>query len=455
VRVFRAAVRTALLVLCVTPAWATEVKLWPLFRYKSDPATDQMRWTALGPFLEFRRSLETRDLFVRPFLHLHQKRGGRPDDRSEILYPLASTRWQDDYQSFRFLLFSYRTRPLDEPTSTGETAPSAWTSRWNLFPFVFYRHSPERGTRFSVVPFYLDLDDFLGYEHVKMVMFPAYLRLTEPRVEHRWYGFPFVSTVGGPDGRGVRVFPFYGDDEIVGVERTRYVMWPFHVRHERLVPGYGWEQRQVDFPVFASIDGAGRSTRTWGVTAYTHTIDERNGIEHVGAPWPFVVRQRNLGEDEYHVWRLFPFYGRSDRRGISSRFYAWPAYRTKRQDVDEFHYWRRDALLLLWRRQHLHNEVSGRDEDLLTIAPLLRSEWQDGRAFGQMPALVDSLIPKNRGTLALWAPLYALFRWDTRPTGERDWNLFWGLVAREGGALRGPWHLELSEPVAPGEPRGS
>lgn len=447
----RLAAGIALLLVSATPAPAIDIKLWPLFRYKSSADTDEMRWTAFGPLLEFRRSLETRELFVRPFLHLHQKRGGIPDDRSELLYPLIATRWQPDYQAFRFLLFTYRSRPPEE-AKAGETPPEEWTSRFNLFPFVYYRHSPERGTQLSVAPFYLDLDDFIGYEHVKMVMFPAYLRLTEPRVEHRWYAFPFVSTVGGTDGRGVRVFPFYGDSEITGVERTRYVMWPFHVRQDRLVPGYGWEERRLDFPVFASIDGAGVHTRAWGVMAHTHTIDERNGIEHVGAPWPFAIRQRNLGEDEYHVWRLFPFYGRSDRFGISSRFYAWPAYRTKQQDVDDFHYWRRDALLLLWRQQHVHNEASGRGEDLLTIAPLLRSERENGRAFGQMPALVDSLIPKNRGALASWAPLYALFRWDTRPTGERDWNLGWGLFAREAGELRGPWYLDLSDR---GEPRGS
>jgi hypothetical protein len=450
-----AAAWLAFRVLCAAPAGATEIKLWPLFRYASDPVGDQMRWTALGPLLEFNRTAGARDLYVRPFLHVHQQRTGDRNDRSDILYPLAATRWQNDYQSFRILLFTYRSRPPQKAGNAPEAPPAEWTSRFNLFPFVYYRHSPTRGTRLAVAPFYLDLDDFLGYEHVKMVMFPAYLRLTEPRVEHRWYGFPFVSTVGGVAGRGVRIFPFYGEEEIEGEERTSYVMWPFHVRRDQLVPGYGWEHRRIDFPVFAAIDGAGRRTRSWGVTAYTHTIDERSGLENIGAPWPFAVRQRNLGEDEYHVWRLFPFYGRSDRRGISSRFYAWPAYRTKRQDIEEFHYWRRDAGLILWRRQHLHNEISGRDEDLLTIAPILRSEVQDGRAFGQVPALLDSLIPKNRGALAMWAPLYALLRWDTRPDGERDWNLLWGLVAHEKGELRGPWHLELGEPPARGEPRGS
>jgi hypothetical protein len=67
----------------------------------------------------------------------------------------------------------------------------------------------------------------------------------------------------------------------------------------------------------------------------------------------------------------------------------------------------------------------------------------DGRRFGQAPALADSLLPKNRGVLESWAPLWALYRWDTRPDGVRDWNVAWGLAAREDGRLRGPWHLDL------------
>jgi len=35
-------------------------------------------------------------------------------------------------------------------------------------------------------------------------------------------------------------------------------------------------------------------------------------------------------------------------------------------------------------------------------------------------------------------------RWDTRPDGARDWNLLWGLAAREDGRLVAPWHLELA-----------
>jgi hypothetical protein len=439
------------------PARALDVKLWPLFRWAHDEQTDELRWSFFGPLLEFRRTAEARDLLIRPLLRLHQRRGALRDDRADILYPIAASRWEDDYQSFRFLLFTYRTHPRPGAApAPGETPPPAeWTSRFTLFPFVFYRRSPERGTRLSVLPFYLDQDDFLGYDHVTAVMFPLYLRLAEPDVERRYFPFPFVSTVGGAAGHGFRLFPFWGETEIAGRQRTRYVLWPFHVRTEQLVPGYGWERRRIDFPVFSAIDGAGRRTRSWGVFAYTHTVDERRGIEHTGAPWPFVVRQRRLGASEYEIWRAFPVYGRSDVRGISSRLYAWPAYRTKRQDVDDFHYERHDVGLVLWRHLDQENERSGRHTRLTTLFPVLRSEEEEWRHFGQSPALVDSLLPRNRGVLALWAPLWGVWRWDTRPDGARDWNLLWGLVAREDGRLVGPWHVDLGRRAAREASRGS
>lgn len=424
---------------------ALDVKVWPLFRYAR--VGDTVRWSVLGPFVEFTRTPERRDLRIRPVLWLVQHRGPAHDDRAEFLYPIASSRWEEGYQSFRLLLFSYRTSP--EPGTThapGELPPpELWSSRFTLFPLIYYRRRPAEGMRFSFFPFYLDIDDFLGFDNVRAIMFPAYLRLREPRVERRYYGF-FVSTVGGPDGRGFRVFPFYGTKEVVGRERTRYVLWPFHIRSERLVPGYGWETRHVDLPILATIDGPVRTSRAYGVFAHTHTIDEQRGIEAIGAPWPLYFRSRRLGESTYRIWRLVPFYGRSeDDGGITSRFYAWPAYRTKAQDVDAFHYRRDDVLLIAWRRQTLESGDTGRRERLLTVLGALRSERENARRFGQTPAVFDSVLPKNRGVLALWAPLYGIFRWDTAADGSRDWSLLWGLVAREHGHLRGPVHVDLGD----------
>ena len=438
-------------------ACAFDVKLWPIFRYARDDARGQLRWSALGPLIEYAQTPDTRDLRIRPFLSIHQRRGATPDDSADIVYPLASSRWTAGEQSFRFLLFTYRTQvkrsvpePQPEPNAAPDEVGVPYASRLTVFPFVFYRHEPETGSTLSVFPFWLDLDDVAGFEHVRAVMFPAYLELTEPRVERRFHPFPFVSTVGGADGDGLRLWPFWGRTEIAGRERSRYVLWPFHVRSEVLVPGYGWERRRVNFPVWSAIDGEARTSRAWGTLAYTHTVDRRQDDEVTGSPWPFVLRAKRIGAPDYYTWRLVPIYGRSDRDGVSSRFWAWPAYREKHQDVEGFHYTRRDSFFLLWRRQTLDDEETGRHERLHTLFPLLRAAAENERRFGQVPAIFDSLMPQNRGVLNLWAPLWAFARWDTRPSddagdGTLDWNLAYGLVAREDGHLLGPWHLALDD----------
>jgi hypothetical protein len=93
------------------PAAALDVKVWPLFRYARDEARDETRWTILGPFVEFTRTPAYRELHVRPVLSLRQGRRGGHDDRADVLFPLASSRWQDDYRAFRFFLFTYRSTP--------------------------------------------------------------------------------------------------------------------------------------------------------------------------------------------------------------------------------------------------------------------------------------------------------------------------------------------------------
>ena len=430
----------ALAALASAPAAALDVKLWPFFRYARNDDRGELRWSALGPLIEYVRTPELQDLRIRPFLWLTRRLGSDPDERMEILTPIVSARRQGDDESLRFLLLS---RHWTAPRA-GAVQP---TSSFTFFPFVFFRSDAAHGTHLGVLPFYLDLTDVFGYERVRTVLFPAYLELDEPRVERRFYGFPFVSTLGGTDGSGWRVWPFYGSTAVAGQERTRYVMWPFYVENERLVPEYGWEHRLLVLPVYAALDGEERTSRGYGVLAYTHTVDQREGYEAIGSPWPVVFRDRRLGEEGYRVWRLAPFYGWSDRDGIRSTFVLWPLYRTTDQEDGDFHFHRRDGLLVLWRHQRERDPGTGHTRALDTLLGVLRSDAVNGRPAGQVPALMDSLLPANRGVLAMWAPLWGVFRWDTSPDGHLDWSLLWGLVSRERGHLRPPWFIDRAPPT--------
>src|SRR5262249_31498651 len=98
---------------------------WPFFRYARDDERGLMHWSAFGPLLEYTSTPERRDLWVRPVLGLHQRRGTARDDRADIFYPLASSRWRDDYQSVRFLLFPYPPRPAGPRGPARRTGPAA------------------------------------------------------------------------------------------------------------------------------------------------------------------------------------------------------------------------------------------------------------------------------------------------------------------------------------------
>lgn len=424
--------------LAPAPAVAGEFKLWPLFRVASAPREGLLRWTALGPLVEYFRTPDGFTLHIRPLLTLERHNTQPSDVRADLLFPLARWRATDDDFSLRFLLFTYRTKHVPAAPGTSESA-------LGIYPFAFLRRDA-RGTSGGVFPFYLDLHDVLGYDRVQTVLFPAYLRLDTPRVERRFYLFPLASTMGGPDGSGGTAFPFYGDTTERDQDHTRWILWPWHIRREHKLLDGGWAIDRVDLPFVASSERPGVHTRGYGLIGLTHTVDERAGTEAIGSPWPLVLRMRRLGEDAWFTWRAAPLYGRTDIDGFSSRFYAWPLYRWRRLTTANSLFERTDVLLLLWRWQH-ERLPSGRNQIVHTLFPLWRAAIDDQRHYGQAPALVDSILPTNRGVLDAWAPLYGLLRWDTGPQGTLDWNLLWGLVTRDQGVWHGPitWRPEAPD----------
>jgi len=412
--------------LAAAPAVAARVDIWPLFHLRSDAQRGLLRWTALGPLLEYRRTPERQELFLRPVLWLarHQDSG---QERAELFFPLVALRREPGFRSARLLLLS------------GQHDDGA-TDRLALFPLLFWRRQVAYGASLGILPWFLRQDQRFGFDEVDTIAFPLWLRVRSGGVDRRFHPFPFVSTVrgAGRDASGLRIWPLAGCTDIPGQERTRYALWPLWIDQDRWTPGYGLERRRVRFPLWSALDGKGRHSRGWGMLAYTHTIDQRLGSEAIGSPWPLVLRERPLGETRWRTFRVAPFWGRSDDGQRRSRFWLWPLLRSSEEDLDEFHARRRDLLLVLGRLQWQWDETRGHEESLATLFPLGRHLHRNGAMSGQVPALVDAFTPRNRGVLALWAPLWAVMSWEAPPGAPLDWTLGWGVLAREHGQLRGP-----------------
>ncbi len=417
---------------------ARHLKVWPFFEYRADPAAQTQQLKILGPLFEYRTDADFLFLFLRPLLSIRQARAGH-DDEVRVLYPLLTSRWRDDEQRTLGLggVFSYR-------TTTAEDGRSLTSQNFRAFPFYFYRWDrPAETGRLSILPFYADLDDFLGFERVQMVAFPAYLRLRKPLVDRHYVLFPFFGTVGGALGSGVRVWPFYGRKTLGATYDSGFVAWPFYVWETNRVQDEV-EEHTLVFPLWSRVRGPRRESMAYGVLLYTHSVERDTALETWGFPWPLWLYQRNDATGERTTLRLFPFYQDRHQGDLDARFVAWPLYRHRTFDDDAFTYERTDGLLVLYRDERRAHRASATRGRLRTLFPAFRAEAEDGWEEGAAPALFDAVLPRNPAIRDLYAPLWELYAWRGAEDAQR-WSVAWGAVAAAPDDRAYPWHFALDE----------
>ena len=421
----------AALALLLRPASApaSELRLWPLVDYESRAGSARLR--LLGPLVEWTRERERSTFSLRPLLRIE-----REDGRTEgsLLYPVATwSRTPDDFFVRLFGLASYQ-------RSARSSEPSPWTRELTVFPLVFYRESPATGRSLSVLPLYADLPGFAGYERIRMALFPLWLRLEEPLERRTWLPFPFVSVAGGTLGRGFRLWPLWGHTAVGGESETRFVAWPFWIRHVEHPGQAGAVTTRISWPLFSLIDGPRVTSRTWGyllvIPLYTHTIDREAGTATTGFPWPFWTTQRSLATGELLSARFTPFWQDRRTESLRSRFVMWPFWRHREGLGESAGYERTDVFFFVWRDQ---SEKDGARR-LRVLFPFWRSETSPDDADAQALTFLDGIFPRNEDLRAVWAPLWRL--WGTSGRGaEARHELLWGLAGWHGGRFRPPLSL--------------
>jgi hypothetical protein len=430
----------ALVLLGASPTTATDLNLWPLLSYERDGGVRRLR--LFGPLFAHERTSDASRLALRPLFYL--RRAAAPaESQFTLLYPLVIARWHaaalDERRGavtdIRILgLFSIERR------SEVEERRERFERRVTLFPFVFYRSSPARGRSLSVLPLYADLRAFFGYERIRMLAFPLYLRLDEPLSTRTWLPFPFVSWAGGPLGRGWRVWPLYGHQEVGDAARFRYVLWPLYIRSERHVGRAEHETREVLGPFYWRTDSPTLRSRSYAVF-FTHTVDRNAGTETWGFPYPLWLYQLDLESRARRTIRLAPLYGDRRQDELHTRFYLWPLYRSRHVLEDDYRFARHDVLLTLWRTIDEEQIERGHQRRLSTLFPLWRASVADGERRASTLALLDALIPRNEPIQALYAPLWQLFTHRRDQEHAPRWSLLWDLVSSAGGRLRYPVHF--------------
>jgi len=423
----------ALLCLFAFPARGLDLKLWPLLDYHSD-AAGRRSVHLLGPLLSYDTGEEGTELSLRPLFSY--KRGTETaGNELAVLYPIWISRWGGEETKHSLLgLITYRAQPARRPDE--------WDRRFTIFPLVFYRYSHLLGTQLSVLPFYANVRDFLGYEQVQMVLFPFYLRLQQPLVERTWMPFPFYGRTRGVLGRGYRIWPFYGWDQVGEQTRFRYIMWPFYISYENHFTRPERERRVVSVPFFSRTDSPTLRSRSYTLF-FTHTVDRNAHTDSWGFPWPLWVSQRDLNTGERTSLRIAPFYEDSQLGTVHRHFIMWPVYRWKTQEEDAYRYSRSDVFLVLERNIHEVQLDQNHERRLRTLFPLYRDQVDDREGDFSTLALLDALYPRNPVIKRLYAPLWQFYTRERRNEQAPRWSLLWDLISSDGKQLRYPVYWDF------------
>src|SRR5262249_19368586 len=154
--------------------------------------------------------------------------------------------------------------------------------------------------------------NFFGYERIRMLAFPLYLRIEEPLWTRTWLPFPFVSWVGGHSGEGMRVWPIYGHTVLGSEYESSYVGWPFHIPATEHPGRADAVESRIAWPFYSTIDSPDVESRSYAflllLPLYTRTVDRKAGMEIRGFPWPFWSIETDLKTGERRSLRMTPIY---------------------------------------------------------------------------------------------------------------------------------------------------
>ncbi len=350
--------------------------------------------------------------------------------RTEWLWPLVSWRRIGAMRSSRILLAFFQNFDVADPRSQSR----AW-----ILPFFFSGHSREREPYFGVFPIAGRIDDILGSDRVRFVLFPLYADSRKGSAETLHLLWPVFSSTRGDAVRRWRVFPFYGQAHEANGTRRRFILWPFWTSLQRdgtRDDGGGF----VLFPLFGSVRTEKQQTVMLFPPLFRHSTSARETETYF--PWPFLQRATGTVEKLY----LWPLWGRKSTGPISSAFFLWPLYRSGRQVGGDAVATQRTFFPFYYSRRidSTPYPAAGADEGAATAAvkrratrryekiwPFFSYQRDERSALFRMidiwPGRTVAPIERN------YAPFWTLYSYS-RSDSVREQELLWGLFRQRVGA---------------------
>jgi hypothetical protein len=401
--------------------------LWPLFDYRSSPATGYSNLSILGPIFKRERSGDTTRTAVRPLFFNQSAQGA---GASDILYPLASTSSDENGSDSQVVqLFQKHA----EHTGTSEEKHSSM-----LFPFYISGNSDTYGPYTSVFPVYGNIYERFWRDEYHFLLFPLYGRTVKKGTTSTNWLYPIFNSVSGEKESGFAFWPLYGQSRKEGVYEKRFALWPIY-SDEHL--GQDTDNPTRNFyllPFYASSESPKQSS-THILWPFCGVVRDNRGVAvERDFLWPFWMTASSA---DTSTDRYLPFYAESKAKESSSRWVMWPIYRKSVIDSPTFRQDKTSLFYFLFHRSDESWPQVGRDRAQSAFWPIYA--WkrdENGLRTLSMPALMEPVV-WNDGVERNLAPLWRVFisTWDEQGNGATSilWNLFW----REKRGSESAWEL--------------
>jgi hypothetical protein len=401
--------------------------LWPIFDYRSSPATGYSNLSILGPIFKREHSSGREITALRPLFYSNSVSG--EDDR-DILYPLASTSSSSrDSDSQVLKLFQSHVSYIGTPEEKHETM---------LFPFYISGQSEKFGPYTSFFPFYGDIYGRFWRDEYHFTLFPIYGRTVNKGTTSTNYLYPFFNTKSGEKESGFAFWPFYGESAKEGVYRKRFILWPFHFSEELRKDSDNPTENFYLLPFYASSRSPSR-TATHVLWPFVGVVRDGSGnVIERDFIWPLWM---TATYKDYTINRYLPFYAETRIKESRSRTVMWPLYRDETIESSEYRLEKTSLLFFLFSRSDESWPQTAKTRYKNTFWPLYA--WKRDEAginTLSFPAPVEPVLWSD-GIERNWAPLWRIFiaRWDDKGDGATSilWNLYW----RERRGTESAWEL--------------
>ena len=391
------------------------ISLWPMFDYRSSPATGYSNLSILGPLFKREHSSGNVTTAIRP---LFFSIDSQDSNERDILYPLASTSNTEDSSDSQVLkLYQSHLSHAGTPDEKQEKM---------LFPFYISGKSEKFGPYTSFFPFYGNIYERFWRDEYHFTLFPLYGRTVKKGTTSNNYLYPLFNTVSGENESGFGFWPLYGQSAKADVYRKRFILWPLYFSEELDQNSENHTENFYLLPFYASSTSPKRNAIHILWPLFGVVRDGSGTVIERDFGWPFWMTASNK---EYSIKRYLPFYAESRTKDNYSHFIMWPLYRHETIESTEFRLEKTSMLYFLFSNSEESWPQTEKKRAKNTFWPLYAwKKNEDGIRTISMPALIEPIL-WSEGVERNWAPLWRLFiaRWDDKGNSAISvlWNLYW------------------------------